>query len=360
MSDIAPNSPRPAVVGMGSGSSFVEWGAVIAGGAMAAALSFVLLTFGSAIGLSFVSPWANTGASTRLIASLAVFWVMAQQIGSAMVGGYIAGRMRSRWGETTEHEVEFRDGLHGGLVWAVGIIISAALLLSAAGAVARTGAEAAGQVASAASRNSDLLAYQADVLLRTAGVRPAGATPTATPTPASPQPSTQDVGLRAEVLRIMAKSVAVGTLSAPDRSYLAALVAQRTGLSQAEADKRVNDAYAEASRATKEAADKARHAAILTGFVTAAGLIVALGAAWWAAQRGGHHRDNSVPARLFTPPPRCPASAENHPAAAPWRRSNPSTLQGGLHVSRHHPLDGRRADRRHHPSAPGWLPALEA
>ena len=70
---------------------------------------------------------------------------------------------------------------------------------------------------------------------------------------------------------------------------------------QPEAEKRVGDAYAEASRAAKEAADKARRAAILTGFVTAAGLLVALGAAWWAAMRGGHHRDNSIPARFFTP-----------------------------------------------------------
>jgi hypothetical protein len=306
MTEVASNLPRPAVVGVAQDTSFVEWGAVLAGGAMAAAISFVLLTFSTAIGLSFVSPWADVGASTKVIASLAVFWVMAQQIGAAMVGGYIAGRMRSRWGEPTEHEVEFRDGLHGGLVWAIGVIISAALVLSTAGAVARTGTEAAGRVASAATANADPLAYQADVLLRSGGTRAPGVTPGAV-APSGPQAAgTQNADQRAEVVRILARSVAAGGLSEPDRSYLVGVVAQRSDLPQPEAEKRVNDAYAEAGRAAKEAADKARRAAVVTGFVTAASLLVALGAAWWAAQRGGHHRDNSVPARFFTPAHRRP------------------------------------------------------
>ncbi len=307
MAEMAPNVPRPAVVGVAPGTGFVEWGAVLAGGAMAAAISFVLLTFGTTLGLSFVSPWANAGASTKIIASLAIFWTMAQQIGAAMVGGYIAGRMRSRWGETTD-EVEFRDGLHGGLVWAVGVIISAALLLSAAGAVARTGTEIAGRVASATAANADPLTYQADVLLRTGGARAAAAAPGAgqPATTGAQMVGTQSADRRAEAVRILAKSIAAGGLSEADRSYIAAVVAQRTGLPQSEAEKRVDESYAEASRAAREAADKARRAAILTGFVTAAGLLVALGAAWWSAQRGGHHRDNSIPARFFTPAHRRP------------------------------------------------------
>ena len=129
--------------GVVPGTSFVEWGAIFAGGAMAAALSFVLLTFGSAIGLSLSSPWHDSGASTKTIASLAAFWTLAQQIGAFLVGGYVAGRMRSRWAEPNPDEVEFRDGLHGGLVWAVGVIIGAVVLLSTAGSIARTGAEVA-------------------------------------------------------------------------------------------------------------------------------------------------------------------------------------------------------------------------
>jgi hypothetical protein len=318
MVDIASSAVRPAAVGAAPGQGFVEWGPVFAGGAMAAAVSFVLLTFGAAIGLSFVSPWSNAGASTRVIASIAIFWTMAQQIGAAMIGGYIAGRMRSRWGELNEHEVEFRDGLHGGLVWAVGLIIAAGLAFSTVGAVAKSGLDAVGRAASIAAENPDVLGYQADVLLRSAGVRVAAApsspaspssataqaaTPSATSlTSAPPQAGTNQQ--RDEIVRILGKSVAAGGLSDQDSSYLSALVSQRTGLSQADAEKRVRDAYAEASHATKEAADKARRAAILTGFVTATGLLVALAAAWWAAQRGGHHRDNSIPARFYTRPAR--------------------------------------------------------
>src|ERR1700741_4340595 len=104
-----------------AGGSFVEWGAVLAGAVLAAALSFVLLTFGTAIGLSATSPWPNSGLPARVIASLAIFWIMAQHIATFMAGGYVAGRMRSRWREAGQDEVDFRDGLHGGLVWAVGI-----------------------------------------------------------------------------------------------------------------------------------------------------------------------------------------------------------------------------------------------
>jgi DNA-binding MarR family transcriptional regulator len=102
-------------------------------------------------------------------------------------------------------------------------------------------------------------------------------------------------------VRIFAKATARGTLPENDKSYLASGVAQRTGLPHPEAEKRVTEAFAEANRAVKEAADKARRASILTGFVTAASLMVSFGAAWWAALRGGNHRDNQVPARFAVP-----------------------------------------------------------
>jgi len=99
---------------------------------------------------------------------------------------------------------------------------------------------------------------------------------------------------RPEISRILASSTAKGSLSAQDRAYLAQLVAQRTGMSQQEAERRVDEAVT----AARLAADKARRAGILTGFVTAAGLVLSLGAAWWAAMRGGNHRDHSIPARF--------------------------------------------------------------
>ena len=282
-----------------TGASFVEWGAVWAGGAVAAALSFVLLSFASAIGLSFLSPWSGTAFSVSMIGSVAVFFAMVQQIGSAMAGGYVAGRMRAPWGEAADHEVEFRDGLHGGLVWAVGVIISAALLALTAGAVTRATASIAAGAASAVTAQSNLnpLEISVDMLFRKA--IPAGtAASSANASPAGQSVAQNVTDQRAEVLRTFTSSIAHGTLADQDRTYLGSVVAQYTGLSQADAEKRVGDTFAEAINTAKDTANKIRRGSILVGLVTAASLLISLGAAWWAAQRGGHHRDNSVPASL--------------------------------------------------------------
>lgn len=290
--------PAPATsTASAAAGSFVEWGAVFAGAVLAAAISFVLLTFGTAIGLSATSPWPHAGISGKVLATLAVLWTMMQQIGAFMAGGYVAGRMRARWHETTQHEVEFRDGLHGGLVWAVGIVIGAALVMATAGAAAKTGLDVASRAAGVAALSStEPMDAVVDTMLRPTSVAqatgaptpPAGASPTRARGAASPDET------RNEVARLLASAVASGSLSDQNRNYLAQIVAQRSGLSQQEAERRVNEAFT----AAREAADKARKAAILTGFVTAASLIISFGAAWWAAMRGGQHRDSSVPARF--------------------------------------------------------------
>jgi hypothetical protein len=296
MAQVATAPAGSVSVSSTAGASYVEWGAVFAGAVLAAALSFVFLTFGAAIGLSAASPWPNSGASAKVIASLAVFWTLVQQIGAFLAGGYVAGRMRARWHETTQHEVEFRDGLHGGLVWAVGVMFGAALLMATAGGAARTGAEVAGKAAAATVATSEQMDLVLDTLFRPASV--AQASPTGTqPTQAARARAGAVVpsdDVRGEVSRILARSVATGSLSDQNRTYLVQLVAQRAGISQPDAEKRVNEAF----NAAREAANKARRAAILTGLVTAVSLIISFGAAWWAAMKGGHHRDNAVPARF--------------------------------------------------------------
>jgi hypothetical protein len=281
---------RPAAAGI----SFVEWGAVVAGALTAAALSFVFLTFGAAIGLSLVSPWPSSGVSARTFSALAVFWTVAQQIGAFLAGGYVAGRMRARWAELDGDEVEFRDGMHGALVWALGILVGAMLVFAAAGTATRVATDAVTKAASVAALNSDPLAYYTDALLRPTAARPA--TGGAAQTPARVEPVSPET--KAELTRIVSRSIANGSLADPDKAYLAAVVSQRTGLPQAEAEKRVTDTYAEANRTVREAANKARRTAVLGGMVTAISLLLSLAAAWWAAQRGGHHRDNNVPATL--------------------------------------------------------------
>ena len=290
----APVASRTETAGL----SFVEWGAVLAGAVLAAAVSFVLLTFGAAIGLSATSPWPNSGLSAKVIASLAVFWAMAQQIGSIMLGGYVAGRMRSRWHEPG-HEAEFRDGLHGALVWAVAVLISAFLVFMTAGMAASTGADIAGKAAGSLVSTTDPMDAVLDTMLGPTATAQAAApaAPAAGP-PTSARPRAANAatgdGTRAEASRILASSVASGSITNENRTQLAQLVAQRTGVSQQEAERRVDVAV----NATRAAADKARRAAVLTGFVTAAGLLISLAAGWWAAMRGGHHRDTSVPARF--------------------------------------------------------------
>jgi hypothetical protein len=276
--------------------SFVEWGPVVAGALLAAALSFVLLTFGAAIGLSATSPWPSAGLSAKMIASLAVFWTLVQQIGAFMAGGYIAGRMRTRWQETPQHEVEFRDGLHGGLVWAVGVVIGAALIMATAGAVTRTGTEIAGKAANSVAYSAgNPMDGVLDTLLRPTAVQAPAPGPQAPATANARAGSTAPAETtRATIGRILATSVANGNLSTENKAYLVQLVSQQTGLPPQEVETRVTNAVT----AVREEIDKARRATILTGLVTAISLIVSFGAAWWAALKGGQHRDNSVPARF--------------------------------------------------------------
>jgi hypothetical protein len=176
--------------------------------------------------------------------------------------------MRMPREDVTADEAEFRDRLHGGLVWALGIILGAALLFAAAGAVTRAGTELAGRAAIVTSQNADPVAYATDAMLRSMGGPPRAAGGTSV---------TPGANERAKVGRILTRAIATGGLPDSDKSYLASLVVRSTGISEPEAQGRVNDAFAEASHATREAADKARHAAVLTGLLTAVSLLAGLG-----------------------------------------------------------------------------------
>jgi hypothetical protein len=263
-------------------TNYVEWGPVLAGAVSASAISFVLFTAGGAIGLSLLSPYPNQSYG-KSAATLAAFWTIVVPIFSLLIGGYLAGRMRAAWSANPD-EREFRDGVHGLLVWSTAVVIGGLLAYLAAGTAAQVGGELG--KAAIADRGA-LVATSVDTLLRpTAGLA----------TPASPQTTAAD---RDELTRIFVASTADGTLSATDKEYLAQVVSTRTGLPPDAAQKRVDEAYA----AALEAVDNARQAAVAAGLATATALLVSLAAAWYAAQRGGHHRDQNIPAR-FTLLPR--------------------------------------------------------
>src|ERR1039458_7533909 len=161
-----------SVITNDSNASGVSWAAVIAGAFVAAALSLILLALGTGIGFSTLSPWSNTGASTTTIGAGAIVWLVLMQIIASSMGGYLAGRLRTKWVNVHTHEVYFRDTAHGFLVWAVGLVITAAFLTSAAttlvGGAVRTGATAAEVSGSTqSSGGAGQSGYFVNALLRT-------------------------------------------------------------------------------------------------------------------------------------------------------------------------------------------------
>ncbi len=141
---------------------YVDWGAIAAGTFVATAVAVVMFTFGTAIGLSMASPYEGEGASTPAYLAALGLWTIWVIASSFMSGGYVAGRLRRRIGDATEHEVDVRDGVHGLTVWAVGVVIAAWLLN--AGVTGVLGAAAGGAAAVAADNYRT--SYTIDSLFR--------------------------------------------------------------------------------------------------------------------------------------------------------------------------------------------------
>jgi hypothetical protein len=248
---------------------YVDWGAIVAGVFVAIAVSSVFLAFGSAIGLSLTSFHPSESAPVIGLVIAAGLWLLWVQISSFIGGAYVAGRMRRRIGDAKAHEVEMRDGAHGLIVWAVNIVIGAVL----AGWITIAGVSGAISTAS----DSGAVEYYADRLMRSDAV--AGTT--------AVSPDTQ---YNAQIGRILVRNVAARTVDATDRSYLVREISARTGLAEADAQKRVDDTVV----TLKAQAETARRYGVLLAFMTAASLLISGVAAWWAATAGGKHRDEGV------------------------------------------------------------------
>jgi hypothetical protein len=271
--------------------SYVEWPAIIAGIVLASAISLILLTFGSAVGLSFTNFRASTGVSPIAIALAASAWLIWVQVGSAMAGGYLTGRMRRRIGDATEHESDVRDGAHGLLVWAGSTLLGAIIIvggigaaISAAGSVAATATMAASNVAGQTGATLDPNAYFVDAMFRPA------------PDAAGTTVVTDSSAARAEASRIFANAM-TGPLSDADKAYLAQSVASNTGLTEADAKTRVDQAVTaidDAKAKALAAAETARKITVLGAFLSAATLLISAVAAYWAAMKGGNHRDKQT------------------------------------------------------------------
>src|SRR5262245_49311803 len=204
-----------------AGQSYLEWGPVVAGAIAAAAISFLLLSFGGAIGLSMTSPWPYAGASALAVTVAVAWWTVMVQIGSFAAGGYLAGRLRSKWGESASEEGRFRDGVHGFLVWAIGVLVGAMVLGLTAGSALQTATQTAaigGAATVAAGDDVDRspLAYAVDYLLRSSPTvgTPGSSSTTVTPGAGQASPSSNSGELRQETTRIFSAAVSARELSA--------------------------------------------------------------------------------------------------------------------------------------------------
>ena len=301
LSAALPGSPSatvrqavPAITTHESYSAGVSWAAVIAGAFIAASLALVLLALGAGVGFASVSPWWHTGASAQTLGVAAIVWLCAMQAIASGMGGYLAGRLRTKWVTVHTDEVFFRDTAHGFLTWAVAVVIAASVLTTAASSLVKgagTAVLAAGNgLAEAhyrdrprANPEAYLGAYFVDMLFR-ADHRAVDA---------------NDAAVTAEAGRIVAVSLANGVISSADKTYLTQVVAARTGLTSADAERRVTDTITQAqatamqaAMTAREAADVARKAAAQVSLWTFVSLLIGAFCASYAATLGGRRRDH--------------------------------------------------------------------
>ncbi len=307
--------------------SAVSWGAVLAGAAAAAALSLILLILGTGLGMSSVSPWSYEGVSRETFGWSTIAWITLTSIAASGLGGYLAGRLRTRWVSVHGDETYFRDTAHGFLAWAVATLLTAAVLTSAIGAILGTGASVAGSVAgasataaggvaaagagAAASEDSEGdMQYWVDSLLRPPAMAASQQAPATDPTTeeTAPAPSqagassrtsqAADTNLGAEIGRILVNGLRSDSLDAEDARYVAQRIAERTGMTQTEAEARVAELEAnmrasidEAETAAREAADEAREAAAYASLWLFITLLIGAFSASLLATFGGRRRD---------------------------------------------------------------------
>ena len=277
---IVENEPAP--------SSAVSWSAILAGAAVSAGLSLILLAIGSGIGFSVANPWSNSAAATTTkAATVAGIYITVTAVMASAVGGYLAGRLRHLWRGTHPHEAFFRDTAHGLVSWAVATVAGAILLgtvtTSLTGAAVQGASTGAGMVAArdgvTAGLTDQLFAYDYVAVSKAQGNQP------------NTGIARDYNGDRAVATRLLTRLRGTEpTLTADERQTLAVIVAARTGLSLPEAEKRVAAVESDA----RAAAEQARRVGMMLSFWLAASLLAGALAASLAAWEGGAIRDGRL------------------------------------------------------------------
>ncbi len=280
-------------IGVESSTPALSWGPVIGGAVAAAATALILLLLGAGVGLTMVSPWAGESASFTTVSVTAAIWFVVVQWLASALGGYLTGRLRTKWAGVHSDEVFFRDTAHGFLSWALATVVVAGLAGSAftslvgGGVQALASATSTATIAGATSASVDNAGpdvptgYFTDALLRRQDLRN--------------RAQTDDAAAVAEVSRILLNSATAGSMPDEDKTYLSAVVASRTGLTPEEATARVDSVLQRIDQAkveTQEAADKARKSASKTAMLGALSLLVGAFIASAAAAVGGRQRDD--------------------------------------------------------------------
>jgi hypothetical protein len=264
----------------------VSWCAILVGAVIAMAVSLALLVLGASFGFATASPWMNQGASAVAVTSGALIWLFIMQWAASAIGGYITGRLRSRWVNTHGDEVFFRDTAHGFATWAVATVLTAILLTGVASSVIGGGAQtiaAAGAVTAVAGSGeknpgglSNPVDYYVDSLYHFDTKEPV------------------DPEARKASVRLFTNYILSGDIGADDKIFLVHDVQARSGLSEQDATTRVDALIAKvdiAKAKAKEAADKARKTAALFSIFTFLSFLVGAFAACLAAILGGRRRD---------------------------------------------------------------------
>jgi len=294
-----------------SNASGVSWAAVIGGAFVTASLSLILIILGVGLGLSSVSPWSGAGASATAIGLSAIVWLIATQAIASGLGGYLAGRLRTKWSTVHSDEVYFRDTAHGFLVWAVGVVITAAFLGSTVSLIVSSGAKLAatktevGAIAAATGRGANVTAAAGSPLTEAAlmsGPQSAVATSEGYLTDSLLRADriSRDItpAIRLEIGLILAEALRKGTLPDADRAYISRMIATHTEISLAEAEKRVDAVYAQgksiaadAELAARNVADEARRAAAKASLWIFVSMLTGAFSASLAATIGGRQRE---------------------------------------------------------------------
>lgn len=269
----------------------VVWGPIFAGAFAAVVATIVLLLLGSGLGLTMISPWSGESASLTAIATSTAIWLVVVQWLSSALGGYLSGRLRTKWVGVHTDEVFFRDTAHGFMAWAVATLIvigilsiHTTMLLGAGTRAAASVAEGAANAAAQASRQSDVTSYLVDSLMRPAD-----------PSRLSTSGAEADQAAAAQATRILTMGVIQGEVAQEDRAYLARLVAARSGLSQQDAEARVQAVLAKADELkakAKQAADDARKVSATAAILAALSMAIGAFIASVAGAMGGRQRDD--------------------------------------------------------------------